>query len=585
MKPVFLATTSLEEFWDKTQPIVFLGEWCQRHSRKSVWQTLGGQMVANPWANGRKTGADQHYLETLYERLMSHLGQSLNALHGLHVSNRYWRILLGSWLWEYVAALHDYSVLLEAAKRQYPGFSTILLDEDSYFVPRNTMEFNWVCSEDAYNLQLISKILSFGGGDFLRKPMQVQVTYPGVNNPAALERRPWKEICKRLVRWIERATRGFSRVVLTNSYFSNAAQLKLFLRTRGAVWPHFLEESDYPDFTIQQEVRRSLLSDFQATSEFERMMIQVLPSDIPQTFVEGFNHLRGMYDKRYPGKPKAIFSANAWHYYDDFKQWAASHAEKGVPLLGTQHGGNYGSLLNHPCEKLEIGIVDQFYSWGWNGIDRVKPFVSTKLSTQKTIRRNPRETAVLYGATCNLRYLFLRNTMGVANLTEYFAWQSRFFQTLPPSLRDVVRLRPHCVDYGWDVAERWHDMIPGASVESWDTPFSKSLEKCRIYVCDNLSTTFIESLVSDKPTILFWDTQSNPLRPEAQPFYDALGSVGIMHDSPEAAAAHLTRVYDDVSSWWDAPGCQKVRREFCHQFARTSPKAIREWARELGKMA
>ncbi len=51
---VFLATTALEEFWDTTMPMIFLGEWCRRYSRKSYWEPLGGQIMETPWSESKK---------------------------------------------------------------------------------------------------------------------------------------------------------------------------------------------------------------------------------------------------------------------------------------------------------------------------------------------------------------------------------------------------------------------------------------------------------------------------------------------------------------------------------------------------
>src|SRR5207249_1139558 len=101
--------------------------------------------------------------------------------------------------------------------------------------------------------------------------------------------------------------------------------------------------------------------------------------------------------------------------------------------------------------------------------------------------------------------------------SDYILWQSRFAKTLLPEIRTEVRLRPHRED-DWNIIQRMKDGFPDVKIETWDISFQESLANCRLYVCDHLSTTFAEALAANKPTILFWNPQSNQLRAEAQPY-------------------------------------------------------------------
>jgi len=79
-----------------------------------------------------------------------------------------------------------------------------------------------------------------------------------------------------------------------------------------------------------------------------------------------------------------------------------------------------------------------------------------------------------------------------------------------------------------------------------------SLENCRLYVCDHLSTTFAEALAANKPTVLFCNPETNRLRLDAQPYFDLLRNSGILFDTPETAASAVAAVYGDVEAWWNA---------------------------------
>ena len=137
---------------------------------------------------------------------------------------------------------------------------------------------------------------------------------------------------------------------------------------------------------------------------------------------------------------------------------------------------------------------------------------------------------------------------------------------------------------GWDIEKRWQDFFPGVSFDSWDVSFKQSLENCRLYVCDQLATTWLEALSANKPTIIFWNPKHNKLRPEAQAYFDQLRLVGILYDTPESAAVTVNTIYDDVEAWWNKPEIQAVRKKFCDSFAQTSKYSVQDWIVELKKI-
>jgi len=85
------------------------------------------------------------------------------------------------------------------------------------------------------------------------------------------------------------------------------------------------------------------------------------------------------------------------------------------------------------------------------------------------------------------------------------------------------------------------------------------------------STTLLESLIWNVPTIIFWDVKYWELKESVQPYFDLLESVGIFHKTPESAASKMIEVWDDVSVWWEADIVQDARNEFCSQFS-ANPK-------------
>jgi putative transferase (TIGR04331 family) len=239
-----------------------------------------------------------------------------------------------------------------------------------------------------------------------------------------------------------------------------------------------------------------------------------------------------------------------------------------------------------PSESHETSIVDHYYSWGWtvSGAGKVKPMPAPKLCGRKMIGADNRKSGVLFVSTSFPRYLIQFPSLP-SDFSEYLEWQQRFLLNLTADLRALMRVRFHYADFGWEISARITGKFPEIQKEDWAISFAESMENCRLYVCDHLSTTFVEALAADKPTIIFWNPISNMLRPEAIPYYEKLVHAGILFDSPEAAASALPAAYEDVEKWWGDESRKAARREFCSYFGRTSRYAIGEWATELRNIA
>jgi putative transferase (TIGR04331 family) len=582
---IFLATTALEEFWDVTLPMVFLGEWCLLHGRREYWKSLNGHLLGSPYENAEKLEKEYNYVNELYEKILPILAVKLNTVHGKSFSHRYWRILLGPWLKWYLSVVYDRYLHLKKVVNEFQDFTTIGLSAESFVVPVDTLDFNCFISEDSYNLQLCTKILHALGHDSPTKKIGIRQN----SLYHKLQGNSWKrQILSPVIQRVVGIAAKLQRtILLRSSYFSKKLELQMVFRSAGRILPDWHKSGACMRYEYDGEKRHMLRGAELGEGEFELCLSTMLFADMPQCFVEGFNAVEEEASRRFPKRSNAIFSANSWYYDEPFKQWAAKSAEVGSLLLGTQHGGNYGVLKYMPSEIHETSIVDHYYSWGWelhNCHAKVIPMPASKLLGRNQIGPDDTKTDVLWGATSVPRYLVTLPFLP-SYFQDYLNWQLRFARALPLQIVKSIRFRPHYEDYVWDIIGRITNLIPNLRVESWAVPFESSLENCRLYVCDHLSTTFVEALAVNKPTILFWNPRANELRSEAQTYFDLLIDSGILFDTPELAAAAVAAVYYDVENWWNEPRRQDAIQKFCDRFARTSPDAISIWNTELSRVS
>ena len=577
-----LVATSIEATWTPIEtgaPVVLLAPWCRRFGApdpRGEWS-----VVPDPWATPEARSAGEERRRTLEERVLGSLGNALASLHGERWTARETRLLLGPWSFSYLAAQIDRWERLVLALRIHPSLDARGLDPAQAATPADTLEAVQRLKTDLYNLQLMTPMMIALGVDVRpwTAPGPEPVPPPALP-PSSLARRAADAVAHGAL-----ALRRGQAVALRAAHFAPAVQLAMMRASGLAVVP--LPDAGPLAAAPPDPVQRARLPLLDlGEGELERHLARAVARDLPTCFLEGYAALHAGAE-RIGRFPAAILSANAWHYDEPFKRWAASAAEAGTQLLGVQHGGNYGIDECSPSEEHETAVTDVFFTWGWTGATsraRTVPMPAPKLVGRDTWTHDPARRGILL-VTTSTPLLPMQIDRGPEGFERYLDRQRRFALALPGERFRELRVRPHREDLGWKIAERLAAACPGVAIETWQVPFEASVAASRLFVCDHLSTTFAEALAANRPTVLFWDPADTPIRAAARDGFDALRAAGILFDDPESAARAVDAAYDDVAGWWGAPVRTRAVAAFRERFARTSPGALDEWVAELATFA
>ncbi len=71
------------------------------------------------------------------------------------------------------------------------------------------------------------------------------------------------------------------------------------------------------------------------------------------------------------------------------------------------------------------------------------------------------------------------------------------------------------------------------------------------------------------------------MRPEAEPYFQALREVGILYKDPASAAEKVNEIFDNPGEWWLSNRVQDAREEFCDRFAYARKDWLEVWVKEL----
>ena len=343
---------------------------------------------------------------------------------------------------------------------------------------------------------------------------------------------------------------------------------------------------DYPFTTLKLSDRTPLQVEGYNIG-IEGAINKIIPRIMPMVYVEGYESLANSIENHgWPKKPKIIFTAVSYNNDEIFKIWAATNVERGSKLVIGQHGGSLGVARQTPVEQHYEKVCNRFLTWGWkNGSPNCFEGLAFKLIGKKTIKPSANGGLMLLPSVySNLSYKMISMPLGFEQSMHYLEQQKKFILSLNDEIRKklIVRLRKALekrlhVDYAGAICGEFDEL----EIDDSKAKIEKTLMRSRILVVSCNGTAFLETLVMNYPTVIFFDLKSNELRNSAREKFGWLENVKIFHPGAKEAAKHINNIWHDIEGWWMSPETQSARARFCKHYARLGRSPILEMKRLL----
>ena len=576
-----LITTADELSWQFDRPLLFLGEWCRRHARRHVWLPLDA-IVAGPYGMAPEVRDSDHARARAYEAvLLPNLCAVLNRYHATTHGERYWQILLGHWFRRYVEVLLNRHQTLEACLQIYhPAAMTVFADDGYTLAPQDSYSAIRSFNDAHWNARLYARLLDYMETGTLTVevlPAAPQSEFEG--QPPAAPRRLSRRVLVWAVRQVRAAASHLSRAedaLIVNSFLPRLEEMRLQLALGQVPQQLAGRTRNLPTVVINHALRRRMADELvtamadEQTSCLARALQAMLFELLPACYLEGYSALTAASRALpWPQAPRFIFTSNNFDTDELFKAWTAAKTATGVPYIAGQHGSNYGTsrYMNPSVEEI---TADRFITWGWtDGLPQQVPGFIFKTGNAPQQACDPHGGLLLIELHAGQ---MLTTWDAVAEFAEYFTEQLDFVGMLSPSVRQqlTVRLHHEYRNLGWDEVARWQAFDPSIRLETGEQRLVKLIAASRLVVHSYDSTGILETLAQNIPTLAFWQNGFAHLRDSAKPYYRGLVEAGIVHLSPQSAAAHIDAIWADVGAWWASAAVQAARLHFCAHYARVS---------------
>jgi putative transferase (TIGR04331 family) len=538
-------------------------------------------IVSYHWNDRIKFNNDCIYVNEVYERVFHRFFEKLNSYHNERHSERYWRIIIGPWLYPTVALLYDRWEMCDKANTEYKIKYAEITSTNYVDILKD--DFYSISSTDKkYNAFIYSEIIKFRN-DIKWEIVKEDMT--PLSQGKSIEKIKVNVIVSRRIKAILFFVNRFISKLLRQNYFiygscmnfNSWLKLNFLLRQFPIRFiPPFYSLND-----ISHKNRDDLYSAYD-TINFESFVEQILPKIVPKAYVEGYRKLKNISKNLgWPDNPKSIFTAISYNFDELFKIWAASKVETGTRYIIGQHGGNLGLAYNTPAEIHYAKTSDLFFTWGWKNkyLNTVKG-CAFKLIGEKNIKCFKRgELLLLSTVIANRSYKMISMPIGFDQSNDYINQQQEIITMLNPEISSFMFIR---VDgtlekrLGVSYSNILKKKFPSININYSDSPLKDRLLKSRLILVNYNGTVFLETLALNYPTVIFLDPQLWELREQGVLDMGDLSEVNIFHSTPESAASHINTIWNDVSGWWNEKGTQRARYAFCSKYANLSSSSLSE---------
>jgi putative transferase (TIGR04331 family) len=554
----YLITTTDRSRWPNSGHLVFIGTFCIPDEPDSLLDRYTYEIADTSVSPEDKLRCFQVSL-TSHTRLSSLLGIGLNDAHQLDRSDRHWKILTGTWLRLFVDLLVSRIFTITALRATHPNLQLVAADESIIRrTPFSTADFHTLTKFAEWNSLIYSDLWEFA---------RTQLTSATLSHQRIESAKPELQLSK------------LSGFVLSATYLPRIQEVLLQLRL--GTKPRRLQVIAPPEATVNSNARQQLALNDSDSSEIEQILIKLLRTYLPTSFLEGFSDLRkSTHLMRFPNNPKAIFTSNR-HIYDDvFNAWVADVTENGSRLILGQHGGHYGiSKFPSFAERHECDIADTYLTWGASSCRTATPaIILTILGKRRPLRKGSKLVFITDHLWSQKRSQFI----DIDQTSNYTNHINDVVNSLPPGICSQLIIRTHHGqdETGRPIVDKSRVNKLGITVDDGTTAYSRLLRKSRIVVVAHNGTTFPETLSLGVPTLITWTSNWVEIRDEAKPIFAKLAEVGIFHEDPVSLAKHISAIWDNVDAWWESKEVVEVRELFCSQYARSVPHP-RKFLREI----
>ena len=144
-------------------------------------------------------------------------------------------------------------------------------------------------------------------------------------------------------------------------------------------------------------------------------------------------------------------------------------------------------------------------------------------------------------------------------------------------MKQRLKFRTAPVTRGWNSKARFYQKGYEKQYGDTEKTFVEDLLKASVAIVNTNSTTILESLSLNIPTLMIFDYSVWLPNDLAIDDFLSLQEKGILYESPKAAAQWLNENFDSLDIWWNETSRQETISNFVQKYALSDKEYVKNW--------
>jgi putative transferase (TIGR04331 family) len=548
------------------------------------------------WENNLILNKDYQYLNSLYENYLEILSDYLNKKNKKNYSVKYWRIVLGPWLFTFICIIFERWNSLNNILIKYKNLETAIPNyKINEVIPYGIEDFNYFINTNFWNCYIYSEIIKFlktkkihlvKSKNFSFKDREI--IYERLKKIWFLEKiyffilTFFKYLFKNNnnIFLIFNSYFGFVSETIISFFFSKEFQLNKSLRF-NYLYYHI---NDFDKLITREEnilFRKNIL--LKKNIKFEKFLNKQIFLNLPKSNLEYYNQIDKIIDNSFlPKNPRFILTTFGINRSLLMDRYIARCVEDGAKFIITQHGGCYGQYMFHWYQENENKISDLYLNYGWKSDKKNFPF-----GVIKNIKNNNiffKERPIILELRIRSVYTGRLDVIsGISKIASYHSLVYKFISLIKDkNLLKIFQVKLHIRTSEWN--EKKYILNYNKNIK-FSNPHKNTLELCsRLTIYTSLSTGHLESLNINKPFLILVNTKYEPFKKEYNKYILQMKKIGIIYEDPYELYKKIIQIYQNVDGWWNSKEIQIFRQAYTKKFAKINCNKINNTIALLNKL-
>ncbi len=528
------------------------------------------------WQTQEEFCSAKDYSIKIYKTVIPELARQLDEMHCTRFGVKGWNVILGYWLSLYIEGFYDKYVRIKYALANYSDLN--MKDREVWYIPKgNDLPNNEILQaqqyQDVYNFLYLNNVNLNVEEErcetlpYVLPELKKAIEKNGIQHEIA-------ELIKRIV------CRKDVTLYLCTHYLA-LSKTTLELLSRGRISRLEMPDKFFPENQVSTSVRKNLTREVEYGDEFTNLVYDCLWKHIPMQFVEDFQDYYEAYKELGLKIPAKIVDSNKIYYDSVFKIFVADAISQGGKLEIIQHGGSY--CIEKYVIWQEFDFAHKFYTWG-NGFSENNKGNLYAMPVPKTlsVKRKKNARNILFIGYVNYPYVARFLQLYTMKMEELFKQEEVFFRSLGQNIRTLLCVRCYREDPWWERKKVLAQMFPWMQFD-YNEKFYTSMTEAKLVVTNVISTTCIEALSCNIPTIIFCNDDFFIPDRNAAEILNELRRVQVVFNNAQDAADFINKNEQRIESWWNEKERKEVVNRFRKMYASHDCFAKLKWIREILK--